>query len=372
MLTNHIINPNWIYEVQPEAVLWLLGRKQELVPLEEAGEHLRGKRVMVTGASGSIGSELSRQIVQCHPKEIVLVSHGAALLDDFHGELLSIAPPKTKVTVIDVEIRDENEVREAVSRELDYIFHLAALKFVNFAEDLPECAIKTNVLGTQLLVDAAEEFNVPNLTLVSSDKAVNPKNVYGATKKLGELIIQAKALSNGATKFRAVRFANVLGSRGSVFCKFQERLAAGGPVTVTHPQVARYFMSIPEAVSLLITASAMGGNGEIFILKHLGDPIKIVDLADTMIALSGKDIEIKFTELPPEQKLVEKLMTEAEEKLAKTTKNERILEIPQETGIDAAWLLAGIKELVRLADKMARQEIISKLQELVPTYNPAV
>ena len=268
------------------------------------------------------------------------------------------------------DIRDCSKVDQVIAKyRPQIIFHAAAHKHVKFMEIHPDEAVKNNIIGTKNLVDAAIKHHVEAFILVSSDKAVNPTSVMGASKRVTEKLIQCKAKRNG-TEFIGVRFGNVIDSRGSVLPKFKRQIMKGGPVTVTHRDVIRYFMTIPESVQLLIQAGAMGIGGEIFILD-MGEPIKILDLARDLIRLSGlevdRDINIEFTGLEPGEKLYEELLTVQEGVTA--TKHQRIFVAQLET-IEEKKLLAKIDELAEMANHLDTEGIIAELQQIVPTYEP--
>lgn len=347
----------------------LLNRSTSQMDIAEVSKYLSGKRVMVTGAGGSIGSELCRQVAKLDPELLILFGRGENSL--YHTDIeLRESEPELNRAVIIGDIRDNAKVAQITRKYRPHIiFHAAAHKHVKFMENHPDEAVKNNILGTQNLIDAAIKHDVEAFILVSSDKAVNPTSVYGASKRVTEKLIQCKARQNG-TRFIAVRFGNVIGSRASVLPNFKRQIAKGGPVTVTHREATRYFMTIPEAVQLLIQAGAMGNGGEILMLD-MGEPIKILDLAEDLIRLSGlevdKDIKIAFTGLDPGEKLYEELLTPQEGVTA--TKHQRIF-VAQLEQIEEKQLVSQIKELSQFADTLDAEGIVSKFQELVPTYQP--
>ncbi|MDE0482471.1 MAG: nucleoside-diphosphate sugar epimerase/dehydratase [Candidatus Poribacteria bacterium] len=360
------ISINHIREVKLED---LLNRSTTTVDLAEISKYFSGKRVMVTGAGGSIGSELCRQVAKLDPELLILFGRGENSLYHIDMELRESDPQLNRELIIG-DIRDNSKVFQITKRYRPHIiFHAAAHKHVKFMEIHPDEAVKNNILGTQNLIDAAITHQVEAFILVSSDKSVNPTSVYGASKQVTEKLIQCKANRNG-TKFIAVRFGNVIGSRASVLPNFKRQIAKGGPVTVTHREATRYFMTIPEAVQLLIQAGAMGNGGEILMLD-MGEPIKILDLARDLIRLSGleldKDIKIDFTGLEPGEKLYEELLTPQEGVTA--TKHQRIF-VTQMENIAEEQLLSQISELSELADALDTEGIVAKFQELVPTYEP--
>ncbi len=357
---------NQIREVRYED---LLNRSTSQMDIAEVSKYLSGKRVMVTGAGGSIGSELCRQVAKLNPELLILFGRGENSL--YHTDIeLRESEPELNRAVIIGDIRDNAKVSQITRKYRPHIiFHAAAHKHVKFMENHPDEAVKNNILGTQNLIDAAIKHEVEAFILVSSDKAVNPTSVYGASKRVTEKLIQCKAKQNG-TRFIAVRFGNVIGSRASVLPNFKRQIAKGGPVTVTHREATRYFMTIPEAVQLLIQAGAMGNGGEILMLD-MGEPIKILDLAEDLIRLSGlevdRDIKIAFTGLEPGEKLYEELLTPQEGVTA--TKHQRIF-VAQLEEIEERQLLSQIEALSRLSDTLDTEGIISTFQELVPTYQP--
>ena len=347
----------------------LLNRSTSQMDLAEVSKYLSGKRVMVTGAGGSIGSELCRQVAKLDPELLILFGRGENSLYHTDIELRESESHLNRAVVIG-DIRDNAKVSQVTRKyRPDIIFHAAAHKHVKFMENHPDEAVKNNILGTQNLINAAIEHEVEAFILVSSDKAVNPTSVYGASKRVTEKLVQCNAKQN-RTRFIAVRFGNVIGSRASVIPNFKRQIAKGGPVTVTHREATRYFMTIPEAVQLLIQAGAMGNDGEILMLD-MGEPIKILDLAQDLIRLSGlevdTDIKIEFTGLEPGEKLYEELLTPQEGVTA--TKHQRIF-VAQLEQIGERQLLSQIAELSQLADALDSEGIVSKFQELVPTYQP--
>ena len=347
----------------------LLNRSTSPIDLAEISKYLSGKRVMVTGAGGSIGSELCRQVAKLDPELLILFGRGENSIYHIDLELRESDPQLNRELIIG-DIRDNSKVYQIIEKYRPHIiFHAAAHKHVKFMENHPDEAVKNNIIGTKNLIDAAIKHHVEAFILVSSDKSVNPTSVYGASKRVTEKLIQCKANRNG-TKFIAVRFGNVIGSRASVLPNFKRQIAKGGPVTVTHREATRYFMTIPEAVELLIQAGAMGNGGEILMLD-MGEPIKILDLARDLIRLSGleldRDIKIDFTGLEPGEKLYEELLTPQEGVTA--TKHQRIF-VAQMENIEEEQLLSQIRGLSELADTLDTEGIVKKFQEIVPTYEP--
>lgn len=357
---------NQIREVQLED---LIGRKTLNINLAEISSYLSGKRVMVTGAGGSIGSELCRQIAKFNPELLIMLGRGENSLYHIDIELNEEEPFVRKKLVI-ADVKDRNKIEKVLAKyKPQIIFHAAAHKHVAIMEENPEEAVKNNVIGTLNMVDMAIKYHIEKFILVSTDKAVKPTNIYGASKRVAEELIRCKTNGNGV-QFMSVRFGNVLDSRGSVLPMFRRQIAKGGPLTVTHKEATRYFMTIPEAVQLLIQAGAMGQGGEIFVLD-MGDAIKILDLAKDLITLSGlevdKDIKIEFTGLKPGEKLCEELLTPEEGMEA--TKHERIF-VTQPKVVDEAKLTSQIASLHQLAEAMDTEGIVEKFKQIIPTYRP--
>ncbi len=346
----------------------LLGRDEIYLDQEKIDQYLRGKRVLITGAGGSIGSELVRQVSRFNPEELGLIDFSEFNLFQVELELKekSWAVPFQGYLA---DIRDRKSVHRVFeSFKPDVVFHAAAYKHVPLQEVTPWEAVFNNILGTRNLVDAALFFKLKKFVLVSTDKAVRPSNVMGATKRVAEILVQS---ANGnATVFMAVRFGNVIGSSGSAIPIFQQQIAAGGPVTITHPEMQRYFMSIPEAAQLILQAGAMGTGGEIFILD-MGKPVKILDMAKDIIRLHGlepeRDIPIKFIGLRPGEKLYEELITKGEGIVE--TSHEKIMVLRGING-NAEQLKAQIDELLNLAGNCDSLQIKNKLKEILPEYNP--
>jgi len=347
----------------------LLGR--DPVVLDDAGLHglLTSKTVLVTGAGGSIGAELCRQVARFEPAELVLFELSEFALYTIEQELRTTFPA-LKFTCLAGDVRDMARVTEVLQHyRPGVLFHAAAYKHVPLME-LHNAwqAIRNNVLGTWTVARAAQQHGIGKFVLISTDKAVNPTNVMGASKRLAEMVCQALQPS-GNTRFVMVRFGNVLGSTGSVIPKFRTQIAQGGPITVTHPEITRYFMSIPEAAQLVLQAGLMGQGGEIMVLD-MGEPVKIVDLAKDLIRLSGfteDEIRIEFTGLRPGEKLYEELLTDNEHSLP--TPHPK-LRIAQAQKADAAWL----EQLLHWVDAttMPDDEVRAGLAKWVPEYRPAV
>jgi FlaA1/EpsC-like NDP-sugar epimerase len=333
---------------------------------------LEGRSVMVTGGGGSIGSELCRQVAAFEPSRLVIFERAESDLFRIHLELAAKFPKLEIVQQIG-DIRELASVQQAIERyEVQSIFHAAAYKHVPMMEEHLLEAIRNNILGTNNVVQAACRAGVSDFLMISSDKAVNPTNIMGLTKRVAELIVSSlpTPAEGATTKCVSVRFGNVLGSNGSVVPLFRQQIAAGGPVTVTHPDMRRYFMTIREAVQLVLQASTMGKGSEIFVLD-MGEPVSIVSLARNMIRLSGHepdvDIEIRFTGLRPGEKLFEELALEGEDHVP--TYHQKI-KIFRGSRNDAAAMDVWIAELERLAAEGAEAAIIAHLKSLVPEYTP--
>jgi FlaA1/EpsC-like NDP-sugar epimerase len=326
--------------------------------------------VMVTGAGGSIGSELCRQIARFAPARLVLFEHSEFALYRIGEEFGELFPEVPFIGFVG-DVKDADRVREVIeSQRPAIVFHAAAYKHVPLMErDNSWQAVKNNALGTYVVASEAIAARVPRFVLVSTDKAVNPTNVMGATKRLAEIVCQALQPRDGSTLVSVVRFGNVLGSAGSVIPKFQEQVAHGGPVTVTHPEATRYFMSIPEASQLVLQAAALGQGGQIFVLE-MGRPVRILDVAKTIIHLSGRseeEIEIRFTGLRPGEKLHEEVFTSDELTDRTTHPSVRVAKArPVDLG-SLDTLLAGLRVQVH-SDGEAREF----LRSWVPEYTEAV
>lgn len=356
-----------VKELRPLNIEDLLGRENVELDVKEIGKYLTGKIVLVTGAGGSIGSEICRQVLRFQPEQILLLGRGENSIYEIHQELKNKCNEEQLLPLI-VNITDRDKL-ENVFQEFhpQVVFHAAAHKHVPLMEHQPEEAIYNNVFGSYNVGDLAGRYHCERLVLISTDKAVNPTSVMGATKRVTEMVMQALNLRYPETKYVAVRFGNVLGSRGSVVPLFKKQIAAGGPLTVTDPEMKRYFMTIPEASKLVLSAAALGDGGEVFVL-NMGEPVKIVDLARNMIRLSGlvpdKDIQIKFTGLRPGEKLFEELLA-AEDGTVSTDNKlifKAVIKAPDET---VFW--EKVKELIRCEEA---DRCIALLKELIPTYQP--
>lgn len=342
----------------------LLGREQVDLDSSSIAQYIEGKRVLVTGAGGSIGSELCRQIMRFEPEELILLGRGENSVFTIHQELLR-RPEPLKLTPVIADIRDHQRMANLFAKHRPHVvFHAAAHKHVPLMELNVSEAVTNNVGGTRTLAKLSDEFGVERFVLVSSDKAVNPTSVMGATKRIAELVIQDMA-SQSHTNFVAVRFGNVLASRGSVIPIWRQQIAAGGPVTVTHPEVTRYFMLIPEAVQLIMQAGAIGAPGDIFVLD-MGKPIKILDLAHDLIKLSGlrpgQDIAIEFVGLRQGEKLHEELLTQ-EEGLTKTSYRKIFVGKPQV--IETDLLETELQDIFRSAQSDDEQAMRRGLDTII-------
>ncbi|CEN79987.1 polysaccharide biosynthesis protein [Paraclostridium sordellii] len=360
-----IVDIKKIRDVQIED---LLGREAIKVNLSEMSEYIQDKVILVTGGGGSIGSELCRQIATFNPKQIIILDNYENNAYSIQQELIRKYGNKLNLKTIIASIREEKRLDKIFNEyKPDVVFHAAAHKHVPLMENSPSEAIKNNIFGTKNVAIMADKYKVKKFVLISTDKAVNPTNIMGATKRAAEMIIQTMN-EESETEFVAVRFGNVLGSNGSVIPLFKKQIEEGGPVTITHPDIIRYFMTIPEAVQLVIQAGAMAKGGEIFVLD-MGDPVKIVDLANNLITLSGfepnVDIEVKFTGLRPGEKLYEELLM-SEEGLTNTEHKKIFIGKPIEFDMQKnKKLLRELKEIV-MSEKL---ELIDfKMRELVSTY----
>lgn len=362
-LINCDVKVSMLRDVQIED---LLGREAVRTDLESIMSYVKDQKVMVTGGGGSIGSELCRQIADDQPKQLIIIDNYENAAYELQMEL-GRKHPELDVIVLIVSVQNRRKIREIFEQyKPDLVFHAAAHKHVPLMEYSPCEAIKNNVFGTMNVASEANRSGVKRMVLISTDKAVRPTNIMGASKRICEMVIQTYN-QRSKTEYVAVRFGNVLGSNGSVVPLFKQQIREGGPVTVTHPDIIRYFMTIPEAVSLVLQAGAYAQGGEIFILD-MGEPVKILDLAENMIRLSGlvpgEDIEIKFTGLRPGEKLYEELLIDDDNK--KETANKRIF-IGQPIKIDEAEFDEKLKELEK-ATFSEDENIRQVVKKLVPEY----
>ena len=359
----------------------LLRREAIHIDIKRVSKFIKDKTVLITGSGGSIGSELCRQIFRCHPAKIILIGHGENSVFNIQQELEQLIQilknnGKSVINIPQIytfiaDIRVPSRLEHAFERfKPDVIFHAAAHKHVPLMELNPAEAITNNVIGTRNLLQVALQYNVEHFVMISTDKAVNPTNVMGASKRVAEMLVLQAAKRSGKS-YVAVRFGNVLGSRGSVVPTFQKQILAGGPITVTHPDICRYFMTIPEAVQLVLQASVLGRGGEVLML-NMGEPVKIVDLAKELIHLSGyevnKDIDIVFTGLRPGEKLFEELFVEGEE--YEKTEHEKLLVVKNASQILPSYLDITVERLLGVAAKNDADSIMALLSQLVTGYEP--
>ena len=345
----------------------LLGREVVQLDLDLIEAFARDKTILVTGAGGSIGSEMCRQLCNFDPKLLLLIEQAENPLFEIERELCNRFP-KVPIEAVICNITDKIRVEQIFENyKPQVVIHAAAHKHVPLMELNPGEAIKNNIVGTQVVADAADRYGTDNFVMISTDKAVNPTSIMGSSKRIAEMHIQDLSRTS-KTHFVTVRFGNVLGSDGSVVPIFEKQIAEGGPLTITHPEMKRYFMTIPEASQLVLQAASMGKGGEIFVLD-MGEPVKIVDLARELIILSGfrpgEDIEMVFTSPRPGEKLFEELSIKGEN--MQPTRHPKIA-IWQNIPMDRGELRAGIKELVNIARTSTSNEIVEKIKELVAEY----
>lgn len=347
----------------------LLGREPVVLDRDLIGSYLTGKRVLVSGAGGSIGSEICRQVAQFSPEKLILLEQAETPLYEIEKELIAHFP-HVRMLALMADVRDRDKIMLAFEEFApEVVFHAAAYKHVPMMEYNPTQAVLNNVFGSRNIADAAHNYKVHNLVMISTDKAVNPTNVMGATKRAAEIYIQALSRIS-STKFTTVRFGNVLGSNGSVIPLFKEQIAKGGPVTVTDRRIIRYFMTIPEATQLVLQAGSMGSGSEILVLD-MGDPVRIVDLAEELIRLSGltpyEDIDIVVTGLRPGEKLFEELLIDGEGILPTAHDKIKVLASVQ---IDMQPVRDELDCLYEAARSNAIHELMESLKRLVPEFKP--
>lgn len=358
-------------DLKPVDMEDLLPREKIEVDMQAAADLLCGHTVMITGAAGSIGSEMVRQIALYHPAKMILVDQAETPMHDIRL-MMHDEHPDTEAHTIVADIADEKMMRTLFDRfRPEYVFHAAAYKHVPMMEDNPYESIVNNVHGTRVIADLAVEFGTKKFVMVSTDKAVNPTNVMGCSKRICEIYVQAldKAIKEGTmkgeTRFVTTRFGNVLGSNGSVIPIFQEQIKKGGPVTVTHPDIIRYFMLIPEACKLVIEAGTMGNGGEIYVFD-MGEPVKIADLAKRMIKLSGaKNVEIKYTGLRDGEKLYEEVLNDKEITLPTFHSKIKIAKV-REYGF--AEVEQAVGELIETADAGDDMAVVARMKKMVPEF----
>ena len=355
-----------VSHLHPVSIEDLLERDEVRLDMDIVEHYIRDKVVLVTGAGGSIGSEICRQIMRVGPKQLLLLGHGENSIYLINQELKNIYKDGPIIPII-ADIRDKQQLDQIFTQyNPQVVFHAAAHKHVPLMEIQPMAAVLNNIYGTRNVADVAGRHGVERFVMISTDKAVNPTSVMGATKRVAEKVIISMN-DTYDTKYITVRFGNVLGSRGSVIPLFKKQIEAGGPVTVTDPEMTRYFMTIPEASQLVLQAGAMGKGGEVFLLD-MGEPVKIIDLARNMIRLSGlepdKDIHIKITGLRPGEKKYEELLTSEEG--TNRTNHTKIFEAPLDT-VDRDWLIDKIATFDSCETDM---DVIGILQDIIPTYTP--
>lgn len=355
-----------VSHLHPVSIEDLLERDEVRLDMDVVEHYIRDKVVLVTGAGGSIGSEICRQIMRVGPKQLLLLGHGENSIYLINQELKNIYKDGPIIPII-ADIRDKQQLDQIFTQyNPQVVFHAAAHKHVPLMEIQPMAAVLNNIYGTRNVADVAGRHGVERFVMISTDKAVNPTSVMGATKRVAEKVIISMN-DTYDTKYITVRFGNVLGSRGSVIPLFKKQIEAGGPVTVTDPEMTRYFMTIPEASQLVLQAGAMGKGGEVFLLD-MGEPVKIIDLARNMIRLSGlepdKDIHIKITGLRPGEKKYEELLTSEEG--TNRTNHTKIFEAPLDT-VDRDWLIEKISTFDSCETDM---DVIGVLQDIIPTYTP--
>ena len=355
-----------VSHLHPVSIEDLLERDEVRLDMDIVEHYIRDKVVLVTGAGGSIGSEICRQIMRVGPKQLLLLGHGENSIYLINQELKHIYKDGPIIPII-ADIRDKQQLDQIFTQyNPQVVFHAAAHKHVPLMEIQPMAAVLNNIYGTRNVADVAGRHGVERFVMISTDKAVNPTSVMGATKRVAEKVIISMN-DTYDTKYITVRFGNVLGSRGSVIPLFKKQIEAGGPVTVTDPEMTRYFMTIPEASQLVLQAGAMGKGGEVFLLD-MGEPVKIIDLARNMIRLSGlepdKDIHIKITGLRPGEKKYEELLTSEEG--TNRTNHTKIFEAPLDT-VDRDWLIEKISTFDSCETDM---DVIGVLQDIIPTYTP--
>ena len=365
-LINGEVSIGKIKEVEIED---LLGREPVSLDTRAIENFIQNKVVLITGAAGSIGSELCRQVAKFRPSQLLLLDQDETGIFNISEELKNRFP-RLKISPLVADIQDEEKINQIFNNyHPNVIFHAAAYKHVPLMELHPDEAMKNNILGTKIVAESAIKYGVEKFIFVSTDKAVNPTSVMGATKRVGEMICQNLNQKN-STKFISVRFGNVLDSRGSVIPIFREQIKKGGPVEVTHPEMKRYFMMTSEACLLVMEAGAMGRGGEVFVLD-MGEPVKILDLAKEMIRLSGfepdKDIPIVFTGVRPGEKLFEEILTAEEGTIA--TQNQKIF-MAKLSKADEEKLNQVLENLREAVKKSNREEIVNILKQLIPSYQP--
>jgi len=371
---NEMINKDvTLQSIRNVSYLDLLGRDEIQLDINAIENFIKGKRILISGAGGSIGSELVRQCLEFHPGSLILLDNSEQNLFNIEQEV-SFFETKTLIRSVLANVRDKNLLQNTFQEyRPQVVIHAAAYKHVPMQELHPWSAVSTNVLGTLHLVQLANRFNTEKFVLVSTDKAVHPVNIMGATKRLAEKVIQSVDMKESNTEFIAVRFGNVIGSSGSVIPIFRKQIDRGGPVTITHPEMSRYFMSITEASQLILQAGSMNGkSGQIYLLD-MGKPVRIKDMANDLIRLSGlepeKDIPIIYTGLRPGEKLYEELVSKEEK--AQSTNHKKIMVLDNGTN-NMPWEIMNreIQSLIDISLKFDTDQIKRKLQQMIPDYTP--
>ena len=349
----------------------LLPREKIEVDMDAIGRQLSGRRIMITGAAGSIGSEIVRQVAQYRPAEMILIDQAETPMHDIRMMMARNFPGIVNETIVTSITNREHMEKIFSGHRPEYVFHAAAYKHVPMMEDNPAIAVQNNIYGTRVIADLAVKYGTGKFVMISTDKAVNPTNVMGCSKRICEIYCQSlnqaiqEGKVKGVTQFVTTRFGNVLGSNGSVIPIFKEQIRNGGPITVTHPDIIRYFMLIPEACKLVLEAGTMGRGGEIFVFD-MGQPVRIVDLAKRMIALSGaKNIEIKFTGLRDGEKLYEEVLNDKEATLP--TSNPKIM-VAKVREYDYATACANEERLMEVSGTFDDMAIVKVMKEIVPEY----
>ena len=352
----------------------LLDRKPIVLDNKKISAQIKGKTVMITGGAGSIGSEIVRQVINFSPYKIIILDQAESPLHSLHLEVSELSND-VKIRTVLTDIKDFNALELVFEKyKPDFVYHAAAYKHVPLMEENPSQAIYTNVIGTKNIADLSSKYLIEKFVLISTDKAVNPSSVMGASKRIAEKYVQSlnyhlvNSKKKIVTKFITTRFGNVLGSNGSIVPLFTKQIQEGGPITITHPEIIRYFMTIPEACQLVLEAGAMGNGGEIYIFD-MGEPVKIIDLAKKMIRLAGfipdKDINIKIIGLRPGEKLYEELLNDTSKTLP--THNMKIM-IAQDTIDDFEDVKIAIAELIATAQKKSKQDMVTIMKKIVPEF----